>query len=233
MLSLITITIGGVIYAYQWYKEPLKLYDQVKADQRKIIVAAESWFVDNCNHLDSANENYIPPRLTTPIAYLPKLPKDPFSQSGETYRHISEIGRANSAVYYIVSQGPDRDWNIDRLPLTATKDDVYYFNSDVVAYRAVNNEEFIENTEYNESEYGIWKSFVGEVKKADGSTLYVGQKTILALPSPSENESSYESYHQFFATYMQYNNIPTYDPTNGLRSNGDIFKLSIDSFNNQ
>jgi len=59
---------------------------RVKADQRTIATAIESYRVDNSGYPESGggndNQNYKAYRhLTTPIAYITSIPKDPFAKA--------------------------------------------------------------------------------------------------------------------------------------------------------
>jgi hypothetical protein len=94
--------------------------DRAKADLYQISVGVHGVYVDDGGGLRPGLDNYLPNRLTSPISYLTSLPKDPFSQTDETYRMIGqtseEYPRSNYTQFILVSQGPDMDWDIEKLP---------------------------------------------------------------------------------------------------------------------
>lgn len=119
---------------------------RTKADMRSVSTAIESYFVDNNDYPFTSGE-YIPPifpgmkltpGMTTPIAYISSLPKDPFGESAgyDVYKqygttedywystkryydrnswpwHVYPSGgtSGNPAMWVLQSKGPDHAWS--------------------------------------------------------------------------------------------------------------------------
>ncbi len=96
---------------------------RVQAEQRMLASALESFFIDNNTYplplvgdrIDCAGikigrtpqGRYV--RLTTPVAYISRIPADPFDFAGKAYRYF---GNGN-AWYILVSNGPDMKPDFD------------------------------------------------------------------------------------------------------------------------
>jgi hypothetical protein len=114
ILMMVIALSMGCNYFYQRYVNH-KL-TQVKKEQKEIATGVETVFVDDCSGMLPGPDNYIPVRLTTPIAYVKTLYHDPFSPANEPYRYIDQPGRGNGAMYLVASRGPDGDWDVTRIP---------------------------------------------------------------------------------------------------------------------
>ena len=63
-------------------------------------------------------DNYLSGTLTTPVAFIDKIPKDPFSKTGGYFRYINDV--KFPIPYLLISQGPDGDWDIEKYSIKTT-----------------------------------------------------------------------------------------------------------------
>ena len=96
---------------------------RAEAEMRILSNALESFFIDNNTYpfplegqtIDKAGikigsgsrARYL--RLTTPVAYISTIPKDPFSKESNAYRYHSD----GKNFYILASDGPDRKIDFD------------------------------------------------------------------------------------------------------------------------
>lgn len=107
---------------------------RVEAELRTLSMALESFFIDNNRYPtqpdnrdtiaeaaiklgEGSRARYI--RLTTPVAYISRLPRDPFNPEKPSYRYIS-----NGTWYALISNGPDGDSDIDISSLQSMMNDL-------------------------------------------------------------------------------------------------------------
>ena len=166
MITLIIVIALSMGCNYFYQKHINNKLNQVQKEQKEMATGVETLFVDDCSGVFPGPDNYLPPRLTTPIAYVKTLYHDPFSPANEPYRYIDQPGRGNGAMYIIASRGPDGDWDVTRVPkgvkrfFTATVP----FDSRFIKYANESTESKPEdNTNYSKVEYYV---------TADGKKVY-------------------------------------------------------------
>lgn len=112
---------------------------RVNADMRTLQAAIEAYAIDNNSYpactTNTAENHYgmylgnasqlakIPTfrlggfpgvmSLTTPIAYLSNMPRDPFAPAGATYAYFSKLGIKKDAGWILWSPGPDGTYDLN------------------------------------------------------------------------------------------------------------------------
>jgi hypothetical protein len=213
---------------------------QVRVDLRAMSVAVESYYVDNMTYppftrggplsvdppaaepfrnatfVRRVNPDSVPhgshvpvvSSLTTPVAYLSSFPTDPFSGAGGAYRYFSVMGGWG---WILGSFGPDRDessggdlaWN---LGVSSSWDG----RTTSTEYRWSQLTEPLTTTTLSASAEAELRKGI-QVEGLDALLWAVRQGTDpipwLVEPNPATGESR------------------TYDPTNGLVSPGDLWRI--------
>jgi hypothetical protein len=237
--GLCALAVAG--YAYRAYSERRIIQNlaKVEKDLTNISHAFGGWSIDIKTVLYPGEGNNLPLELLgngiespdspswATIAYIKAYPNDPFAPKGERanpgYRFIPQIDENGYAPRIIlVSRGPDGDWDIDNLPLSH---EIYrYMNVPKDALKAL---EFPDKEEKPRDK--IWRSefrcayFINrDGEKILGSTysIKIIPNTKNDLKNPRNNSLSDAEIFM----YLRDNNVVAYDPSNGLVSNGDIFK---------
>jgi len=197
---------------------------QFKKDARRARVAVHSYFIDDCGGVPDYPGNPLSPGLTTPIAYMESLPRDRFSPTAEILRYVQTQGAGNGARFLIISRGPDRDWDIDRLRTRATCYRPIGVGTDVVAYRPEGALAWVDGRPYIYLNAGNTVK-VAALKYADGREETVQTFESLSLGTKEDRyapmtESSVQEK-------LARDGISIYDPTNGARSDGDLIVIDL------
>jgi hypothetical protein len=186
--------------------------EKTAADLKTVQIGLEGHFVDACNDFMPLKGNYLPPGLTTPVAYIKSLMKDPFSPTGETIRYVNQEGRANGTQYLLVSRGPDRDWDIDRLP-----DKIKYHEGKMLSID-VHKVKINDEDKEHSATSGYWYEHVQYIVLQNGTKIEYPMIEVYALPTTGPGWFTQPQLIEYLAK----SNIAIYDPTNGLRSDGDM-----------
>ena len=129
------LQIGDALKAYKvdWnaYPPPTLVIEATTGTAgTKVTDAASSWIISHRllepdpESDPAAAMHQWPAALTTPIAYLATVPKDPFSSTPADYRYRSYVfiapDKTRHDVFILNGVGPDRDWDLpmDRIRLT-------------------------------------------------------------------------------------------------------------------
>lgn len=196
--------------------------ERVKTDQRTIQVALESLFVDDCGNTYPDPENALPAKLTTPIAYLPSLPVDPFAGGGEPYRLFTQLNRGNGTAYLIVSRGPDGDLDSSRLPYTKIFPAPVQLPKGTVWVESFDKEG---RRDFKvDAPFAYWSAHVVAYGMGVDKTVRVPQSTYRFLPGDSGDWDRWMTRRDL-APYLAEHGISVYDPTNGARSDGDSIRF--------
>ncbi|MBM3335336.1 prepilin-type N-terminal cleavage/methylation domain-containing protein [Candidatus Sumerlaeota bacterium] len=88
---------------------------RVRADMRSMAVALEVYNLDNNGYPRSANPpTWQPPtetwRLTTPVAYIGAVPRDPFVHRAQPALVGGPFGAFGEYIHYVDSQALDQYW---------------------------------------------------------------------------------------------------------------------------
>lgn len=185
--------------------------EKTMADLKTVQIGLESLFVDDCSDTMPLQGNYLTPKLTTPVAYIKSLMIDPFSSTKETIRYVNQEGRANGTQYLLVSRGPDRDWDIDRLP------DKIRYHEGLMTPENISLLK-IDGQEERRNLGGSWCEHVEYIVLSNGKRIDYPMIEVYALPTTSPGWFTQPQLIEYLAK----SNIAIYDPTNGLRSDGDM-----------
>jgi hypothetical protein len=211
-LLLIGIATAGTIIGNQlWLNSKIT---KTNAELKIVQIGLESLFVDDCSDTMPLQGNYLTFKLTTPVAYIKSLMKDPFSPTNEYIRYVNQEGRANGTQYLLVSRGPDKDWDIDRLP-----DKIRYHERRILPTDTIKLKTDESNDIENAKE-GWNREHVEYVILKKGTKIEYPMIEVFALPTTGPNQGWFTQPQ--LIEYLAKNNIAIYDPTNGLRSDGDI-----------
>jgi prepilin-type N-terminal cleavage/methylation domain-containing protein len=88
---------------------------RVKSDMRSLATAVEAYFVDYNSYTNDSDGQFVTGyngfiRLTTPVAYITTLAKDPFQDKNDPNR--ANAGDFKPAVFYQMGSGSDQNgWN--------------------------------------------------------------------------------------------------------------------------
>ena len=190
---------------------------QARADELSIATALVSFFVDDCSGLNPGHDNYLPIHLTTPTPYLKTLPKDPFSKSGETYRYFNQIEAGNSTLFLLVSQGPDHDWDVDRLPGR-------YSPRELVNVPKGSSYKYAQYDKPNIANPDLrWVANVEYYITPGGERVNTPTYELKVIPKEGRDQQ-WVGVPQLI-DHLAANGIFQYDPSNGLVSDGDIIRL--------
>lgn len=210
--SVLIVIAGAVIGNRLWLKYKVA---KTTAELKTVQIGLESLFVDDCSDTMPLQGNYLTPKLTTPVAYIKSLMQDSFSPTGEPIRYVNQEGRANGTQYLLVSRGPDKDWDIDRLP-----DKIKYHEGRVLPTDTLKlkTDELKEIRDAKEG--GWWCEHVEYVILQNGTKIDYPMIEVFALPITGPNQGWFTKPQ--LIDYLAISDIAIYDPTNGLRSNGDM-----------
>lgn len=210
---------GGVKVRRIHYESKLK---NVTAQLRRVNVAVESLFVDDCSGLDPEFHVDLPTRLSTPIAYL-KPPDfiDPFGSGGETLLYLPEKYNRNGIDYVIVSRGPDGDFDAKSLPkvLELRRPISLPLGS---SYRTEDGSSITILTSYADPEQP--RQNVVDYTTPDGVTHRNSGYKLYGLPP--KGDAPIGTFKTRVDDFLATHGVVHYDPTNGLVSNGDVFRYS-------
>lgn len=210
---------AGVEVSHVHHESKLK---SVTAQLRRVNVAVESVFVDDCGGLHPEFHDDLPTRLSTPIAYLkPADFTDPYGRRGETLLYIPEKYFTNVCDYLIVSRGPDGDLDASRLPkllefrrrVSLTLGTSYRTeegHSITILPGSVDPEQPREN--------------VVDYTTPDGVTHRNNGIKKYGLPPRTDDPNS--SLRNSVDAFLSSQGVVQYDPTNGLLSDGDVIRYS-------
>jgi hypothetical protein len=211
-ILLIGIATTGTIIGNQlWLNSKIT---KTNAELKTVQIGLESLFVDDCSDTMPLQGNYLTFKLTTPVAYIKSLMKDPFSPTNEYIRYVNQEGRANGTQYLLVSRGPDKDWDIDRLP-----DKIRYHERRILPIDTIKLKTDESNDIENAKE-GWNREHVEYVILKKGTKIECPMIEVFALPTTGKNQGWFTQPE--LIEYLAKSNIAIYDPTNGLRSDGDI-----------
>ncbi|MFB3896889.1 MAG: hypothetical protein ACE14V_11375 [bacterium] len=207
-------TAGAIIGNNYLLKEKI---EKTYANLKTVQTGVEAHFVDNCSDMMPLKGNYLTPYLTTPVAYIKSLMRDPFSPSNETIKYVNQEHRGNGTQYLLVSRGPDKDWDIDRLP-----DKIRYHEGKIlpenIKQLKVDDDNEVRNFKGNIG-HG-WCEHVEYIVLSSGERIDYPMIEVFALPTTGQNQGWFT--HPQLIEYLAKSNIAIYDPTNGLRSDGDM-----------
>lgn len=77
---------------------------RVRAELRSLAVALECYYIDNNRYPDELKQ------LTSPIAYITSIPKDPFGPEGDNELRYKTDAQKK---WILQSRGPDGDFDLD------------------------------------------------------------------------------------------------------------------------
>jgi hypothetical protein len=213
IVALVIIAFSATAFYYRVYLVKQKT-KTARADLKNANVALLTYFVDICNDLYPDPKNYLSHQLTTPVGYLKALPLDPFSRSGETFRYVNQESGGNCTCYVLASRGPDGDWDVERLPLRFKVHEGRELQGQVRYVASYDRSEQFQN--FKEP---VWvdqvKYYIKDDKRVD-----VPQYELMGLPKRGAVPDSF--LRTSMTLYLAQNGIAVYDPTNGLKSDGDI-----------
>jgi type II secretory pathway pseudopilin PulG len=216
LAAILVLALAAILFYYRSYR-PRQQVKIVRQDLRSCRVAIEASFVDDYHDLHPARGNYLPVWLTTPRAYLATLPVDPFSPTGKTYRYFDQGLRSNPT-YVIASCGPDGDCDLDRLP-----DRIKIHEDQLLSGRLTIQQAHLPNKWSRDRLYLLWVDNVRYYVDETGQRIDVPQHELAVLPLGKTRQGALS--HAELIAHLTKNNIAIYDPTNGLRSDGDIVEL--------
>jgi len=216
VLSLVIVGVSASAAYFGWYLPKQKI-KQVSMDLRKLQIAIAACATVDCYELYPPRGNYLPSGLTTPMAYLNMLPMDPFSPQRETYRYICQEGWGHASACLIASRGPDGDWDVERLPDRMKIHEGRWLSGRVK----------VKTVEYDWPEqhltspqpFGNVEYYITE----DGRRVDVPEYEVIMLPK--KQREGILGMKEIFQHFLK-NNVAIYDPTNGLKSDGDIIRTS-------
>jgi hypothetical protein len=155
-------------------------------------------------------------------AYILAYPLDPFakrwSEEKRGYRFITHpLGGRSYGCGIFVSRGPDRDWDIDRLPL----------NSEVYKIAPVPNDaqsimRFPERDQMDSPHYWPKDGRYTYYMSGSGEKIYGETYKVRALPDGENPKYPTDLTREEVVNYLNKHNVSIYDPTNGIWSDGDI-----------
>lgn len=192
---------------------------------REVRVALETNFVDDCGNTDPAEDNYLPAKLTTPIAYMSKLPSDPFSRAGETFKYVNQDNAGNATEYLLVSRGPDGDWDVDKIrerhavQPRAWPDEHKWSSFVYESTGSLRTSDRLLDDPY-------WRGKLAYIELKTGERFRVHLYDVRSLPKP---EPSRWLGAEEMQKFLEASGVHVYDPTNGLMSDGDIISTNADN----
>jgi hypothetical protein len=187
---------------------------------REIRVGIESEFVDNCGETPANDRNLFPLQLTTPIQYVkPEFRRDPFGKAGEPLRYYNQPGRGNGTMYVFASRGPDGVLDLSNLPL---KHRMWrpIGPGEVPGADREKCQVKIEGKRVTEDFFYAYRDGVEYVIGPTGKRIDNTSITVQILPR--FDAVTHRGNLDDLRTYLLENGCIIYDPTNGLRSRGDI-----------
>jgi prepilin-type N-terminal cleavage/methylation domain-containing protein len=178
---------------------------RVKNDMRTLTTAVEAYYVDYNSYTNDSDGQFVTgyngfTRLTTPVAYITSLAKDPFQDKIDPNRE--SVGDLKPSPFYQMGSGSDQNgWNgyYSSLPTKPTKllSDGTFGGPKVNCYLIVSQgPDYMDNT--GSLHYFPWGS--------GGATTYA---VTTKKGVTSDNTAT----------------LLTYDSTNGTRSAGDIYRF--------
>jgi hypothetical protein len=176
--------------------------------------------------------NYFQPILTTPTAYLTRLPQDPFAPKGEELRFVKTFDEGWDLTYCLASRGPDGDCDIMRLPFRKKVPMSLLLPYDVAEYQTTSMDHPAEfpwgwrdKALQEKSGMPIFycQARVLYYKRENGQRVDVPEVEIVFLPDPPKG--NYWSSREALLQCLEQNGVSAYDPTNGIKSEGDILWL--------
>lgn len=191
--------------------------DSTQKRLKDVATGIASLFVDDCNGMEPDPHNYLPLKLTTPVAYVKERYVDGFSPKGEPLRYVNQANASNGTEFLVVSCGPDGDWDIDRLPLRHKLAQPVRPPDGSTIYMYDRDTTFSDLR--GQASWGGWVNKVCYYTTVNGKRVDVPMIEVMIIPRDSPN---YWLSRDQLIEYLAKSNIAFYDPTNGLRSDGDI-----------
>lgn len=199
----------------------------VRDQQKELATNVFTLFIDDCTGIYPEMDQLFPNRITTPIAYITaEQLQDPFGKPGERYYYLPDRIMSNSLVFAIISRGPDRDLDSEKIPFTST---------------FVPRLTLAEGTEYldgygthkvgplKDSKWGEYQNpnhlyNVISYKDSAGNVIENTPTPIKLLPRLTDYKDK-EDIIKKHLEWLAQNGAHQYDPTNGLISDGDIITI--------
>lgn len=190
--------------------------------QRSLAVGVMALWVDDCGGLAPEIDVDFPNRLTSPIPYITAdAMQDPFGKPGERLYYLPAFHFRNTGTIAIISRGPDGMLESRDLPKLGTTSrpielpDGTPFEDE----RGVplTTSKF---TRMGTSHHHSVARYQGEDGEwHDNPTIRLPQ-----LPTPDRGTSN-EEYLATVRAWFVENGVHVYDPTNGLKSRGDVIRF--------
>jgi len=150
IITAITAVLGAILLPNFWAAQTKSKVSQAKADMKDLAVAISAYYVDNDAYPYIGSTMALPITITTPIAYIQKLPADSFGFSADydIYKSygVSDNYWYSTKAYYtklgtpwqvypkkdgpadqwvLMSKGPDQAWAQADYPSTLEVDKPY------------------------------------------------------------------------------------------------------------
>lgn len=191
---------------------------------RQVAIGVEAEFVDNCGELVPGEDNRLPAQLTTPLGYVSSRDfRDPFSRDGEPLQYYNQEGRGNGTMYVLASRGPDGVLDMANLPerlemprpVAAFQLGLKGRDVTLKLSRDATETRFLSHYWCLDVEY-----FIDSI----GNKVTNTSMTVRLLPKDAKTGGWLK--REDLVAHLLAQGCTVYDPTNGLRSTGDIIRTN-------